>query len=529
MSDKEYEMNQVFNEFLLLEREVTGAGMDVNPQLAKEVRMLKDNWFSLLNDVRKVSNTLNGNVMTSANTLLASPDKRSILGESSSPDKTNPSHQVTPANLSNYVVKNGNNVEVTSPSDSVSSMASLVTLTSPTTSHEMVASPTTASASPMSEELVSVAIPVTQVQREPEAVLASLSVKSGQVISWLDGLVREGERGGVRVLDTEAVGRELDRYRALLQQLEGRKFQMEEIVATATDLHPGSEEVVNQINILKAEWKETQQKLLGRKTELTAMLEHSDNLDSKGREVSDWLGKLERQLAGATVGRTRAILLAQIREVNQVIRELQKYSHHVTLFTQMCHRLVSIYNKDVTEGIQQLAGELSGRYSGLTSSCTARAKSLQAALESLNMFDRELAEFLAWLGEVETSVERLDSEGTPTLSRLRDLQGEVRERDGQFCSLSNRGKEQIVASGETDIVLGSKVGELGRRWSMLQNMIMGIQDKLDREEVHLREKLMNIGQWVEKKVLEVNGLKVGDSIDAIKQQIEENKILRYRV
>ena len=431
--------------------------------------------------------------------------------------------------MSNYVVKNGNNVEVTSPSDSVSSMASLVTLTSPTTSHEMVASPTTASASPMSEEVVSVAIPVTQVQREPEAVLASLSVKSGQVISWLDGLVREGERGGVRVEDTEAVGRELDRYRALLQQLEGRKFQMEEIVATATDLHPGSEEVVNQINILKAEWKETQQKLLGRKTELTAMLEHSDNLDSKGREVSDWLGKLERQLAGATVGRTRAILLAQIREVNQVIRELQKYSHHVTLFTQMCHRLVSIYNKDVTEGIQQLAGELSGRYSGLTSSCTARAKSLQAALESLNMFDRELAEFLAWLGEVETSVERLDSEGTPTMARLRDLQGEVRERDGQFCSLSNRGKEQIVASGETDIVLGSKVGELGRRWSMLQNMIMGIQDKLDREEVHLREKLMNIGQWVEKKVLEVNRLKVGDSIDSIKQQMEENKILRYRV
>ena len=135
---------------------------------------------------------------------------------------------------------------------------------------------------------------------------------------------------------------------------------------------------------------------MGRKTELTAMLEHSDNLDSKGREVSDWLGKLERQLAGATVGRTRDILLAHIREVNQVMRELQKYSHHVTLFTQMCHRLVNIYSKDLTDGVQHLAGELSGRNSGLTSSCTARAKSLQAALESLNMFDRELAEF--WPG-----------------------------------------------------------------------------------------------------------------------------------
>ena len=59
------------------------------------------------------------------------------------------------------------------------------------------------------------------------------------------------------------------------------------------------------------------------------------------------------------------------------MRELQKYSHHVTLFTQMCQRLVSIYARDATEGVQQLAGELSGRYAGLTSSAAARAKTLQ--------------------------------------------------------------------------------------------------------------------------------------------------------
>ena len=63
------------------------------------------------------------------------------------------------------------------------------------------------------------------------------------------------------------------------------------------------------------------------------------------------------------------------------------------------------------------------------------------------MFDRELAEFLAWLGEVETSVERLEGDGNPTLARLRDLQGEVRDRDGQFCSLANRGKEQMAVAG----------------------------------------------------------------------------------
>ena len=65
---------------------------------------------------------------------------------------------------------------------------------------------------------------------------------------------------------------------------------------------------------------------------------------------------------------------------------------------------------------------------------------------------------MAWLGEVETSVERLEGDGNPTLARLGDPQGEVRDRDGQFCSLANRGKEQMVlhvgvryCAGEKDV------------------------------------------------------------------------------
>lgn len=74
------------------------------------------------------------------------------------------------------------------------------------------------------------------------------------------------------------------------------------------------------------------------------------------------------------------------RCTGQVMRELQKYSHHVTLFTQMCQRLVSIYARDATDGVQQLAGELSGRYAGLTSSAAARAKTLQVKCKDVTLF-----------------------------------------------------------------------------------------------------------------------------------------------
>ena len=58
--------------------------------------------------------------------------------------------------------------------------------------------------------------------------------------------------------------------------------------------------------------------------------------------MSVLLGALKRQMVCATVGSSRDVLLGHIREVNQVMKELEMYSHHVTLLAKMCHRLVRI-------------------------------------------------------------------------------------------------------------------------------------------------------------------------------------------
>ena len=185
--------------------------------------------------------------------------------------------------------------------------------------------------------------------------------------------------------------------------------------------------------------------------------------------------------------------------------------------------IIPIFNtRDITEGIQQLAGELTGRYAGLTSSCSARAKTLTSSLENLNMFDRELAEFLAWLGEMETSLERMDAEQSPNVVRLKDVQEEVRTRDRQFSSLTSRGKDQLAAAGDSDIVLGSKVGELGRRWSLLQNMIMGIQDRCDTEGDNVKLRIEDFLQWIITKRKEVDSVVVAQNLNQINRQKEEH-------
>ena len=148
VSDKEYEMNKLFKEFLLLEREVTGAGANLEPNLSQKMKTLKDNWYSLLSDVRRTSNNVNGNGVA----------------------VTSPSRLV--------------------PVDSISSPAeSMLSLGSPSTtstSQDMIASPTptptTQSTSPMSEELISMTASTN------ENAQNNLIAKCKKVVGWLNNL-----------------------------------------------------------------------------------------------------------------------------------------------------------------------------------------------------------------------------------------------------------------------------------------------------------------------------------------------------
>ena len=83
-------------------------------------------------------------------------DMRSIVAVSSSPNRSISRYQVTLSTMGSCVVKtNGSNKEVSSPSDSLSSLVTPTSSNSPIISHEIVASPTSASASPLPKEVVS--------------------------------------------------------------------------------------------------------------------------------------------------------------------------------------------------------------------------------------------------------------------------------------------------------------------------------------------------------------------------------------
>jgi hypothetical protein len=139
--------------------------------------------------------------------------------------------------------------------------------------------------------------------------------------------------------------------RSLLGQVDAKRPLKEELLK---QLHEEGDQTPGELKLfcddLLSSWHATQQELMARKTELTAMLEHSDNVTTKGREVAQWLSKLESVYADAAVGKTRDVLLRQIREVNQVNRELQQYGHHVTLLSQVILFLQSVTGTNTKVG-----------------------------------------------------------------------------------------------------------------------------------------------------------------------------------
>ena len=138
VTDQEFQMTKLNNDFLLLEREVTGNGMDIEHGLAADMKKLKENWLSLQEEVRKMS----------------------------------------ASNL------NGNTEDVRSPTESVVSLGTIST----TTSQEMMASPSTQSVSPLSDEVASSSPSDSAVARckQVSAWLCSLGEISAPVL-FIDG------------------------------------------------------------------------------------------------------------------------------------------------------------------------------------------------------------------------------------------------------------------------------------------------------------------------------------------------------
>ena len=129
------------------------------------------------------------------------------------------------------------------------------------------------------------------------------------------------------------------------------------------------------------------------------------------------------------------------------------------------------------------------------------------------------------MGEVEGTLERMQ-EKKESRSKLEEVKAEVRERDAKFHNISTRGSEQLSYSGDSDIVLSSKVEELKRRWTELQNSLLNLYDRMGKHSVKNIHEIGELKSWIGAKMNELMTLKIGRNLTEIRRQKEEHITFR---
>ncbi|XP_069180920.1 LOW QUALITY PROTEIN: dystrophin [Procambarus clarkii] len=273
----------------------------------------------------------------------------------------------------------------------------------------------------------------------PVLILASLDKSILQIRDWLTLMEQMTRQQTVVVGDADDIRQLTEKQKSVLRELEGKKPQLDELVASAdslkddasrTQLHQKASEgdaavykfpthsrlfdhlrTCFKVSKLREHWDETNSVVLARKTQLDAMYTDTHKFDAKRAELESWLARMEARLDRmAPVARTADVLDQQIREQKGFHAEIHQYKHQVELFNQMTQRLIAIYQHDDTRRLKKITETINLRYSSLNSSIIARGKELHSAMNSLHNFDKALDKFASWMSEAESNTDLVELE-----------------------------------------------------------------------------------------------------------------------
>nr|XP_053632647.1 dystrophin, isoforms A/C/F/G/H-like isoform X3 [Cherax quadricarinatus] len=247
----------------------------------------------------------------------------------------------------------------------------------------------------------------------PVLILASLDKSILQIRDWLTLMEQMTRQQTVVVGDADDIRQLTEKQKSVLRELEGKKPQLDELVASADSLKDDASrtQLHQKVSKLREHWDETNSVVLARKTQLDAMYTDTHKFDAKRAELESWLARMEARLERmAPVARTADVLDQQIREQKGFHAEIHQYKHQVELFNQMTQRLIAIYQHDDTRRLKKITETINLRYSSLNSSIIARGKELHSAMNSLHNFDKALDKFASWMSEAESNTDLVELE-----------------------------------------------------------------------------------------------------------------------
>ncbi|XP_054701264.1 dystrophin isoform X6 [Grus americana] len=330
--------------------------------------------------------------------------------------------------------------------------------------------------------------------------LADFNKAWAELTDWLSHLDREIKSQKVIVGDLDDINDMIIKQKAILQDLEQRRPQLDELITAAQNLKNKTSNqeartiITDRIEKIQSQWDEVHGYLPSRIQQLHEMLKDSTQWLEAKQEAEQVLEQAKAKLESwKEISYTVEALKKQNTELKQFSKEIRQWQINVDVANDMALKLLRDYSADDTRKVELMTDNINATWAVINKRVCEREAALESALRMLQQFYLDLEKFLAWLTEAETTANVLQDathkektlEDAKTVRELlkqwQELQAEIDAHTDIFHNLDENGQKILrsLEGSEDAAVLQRRLDNMNLRWSELRKKSLNIRSHLE--------------------------------------------------
>uniref|UniRef100_A0A8C9NDG7 Dystrophin n=1 Tax=Serinus canaria TaxID=9135 RepID=A0A8C9NDG7_SERCA len=377
--------------------------------------------------------------------------------------------------------------------------------------------------------------------------LADFNKAWAELTDWLSRLDRETKSQRVKVGDLDDINDMIIKQKAILQDLEQRRPQLDELITAAQNLKNKTSNqeartiITDRIDKIQSQWDEVHGYLQNRRQQLQEMLKDSTQWLEAKREAEQVLEQAKAKLESwKEISYTVEALKKQNTELKQFSKELRQWQINVDGANDLALKLLRDYSADDTRKVQLMTDSVNASWAAINKRVCEREAALESALRMLQQFYLDLEKFLAWLTEAETTANVLQDathkektlEDAKTVRDLmkqwQELQAEIDAHTDIFHNLDENGQKKEGSEDAT--LLQRRLDNMNLRWSELRKKSLNIRSHLEAstdqwKRLHLS--LQELLAWLQLKEDELKQqAPIGGDLPTVQKQNDTHRTFK---